>query len=175
MYELIDKPSAIKEVQRRLRIISDRKNTNVPRVSIDGIYADETKNAVYIFQEEYGILPTSEVDFETFNLLVKLSDEAVLEERLPSRVLTDAPFPFKRGDQGPDVLIINTILTELGYTYQDIGRSEKSNYFSRNTERNVSELQKIFRSEVTGEVDRAFYYRIETELDALNRLKEVYE
>ncbi len=175
MYELLDKPSAIKEIQRYLYIISDRVNTNVPRVAIDGIYGEETKNAVYIFQTEYEIAPTAEVDLRTFEMLVKLSSEAIKKNESKDRILTDAPFPFKRGDQGADVLIINTVLNELRNTYQDIGRTERSNYFSHNTERNVIEMQKIFRTEATGEVDRDLYLRMQIELDAINRLAEIYE
>ena len=52
MYPLSDKVSAIREVQKFLHLISDKKGSTIPRVSIDGIYGEETRGAVSEFQRQ---------------------------------------------------------------------------------------------------------------------------
>ena len=69
MYRLGDKRAAIREIQKYLHFISDRITNEVPRIAIDGIYGNESKEAVMAFQEYKGIAKTGEVDYETFNLL----------------------------------------------------------------------------------------------------------
>ena len=172
MYELLDKSSAIKEIQKFLYVISDKVNTEVPRISIDGIYGEETENAVKTFQDLYGIIPTGIVDRITFDLLFKLynensfsTDKSYIDENL---------FPVKVGSQGNHVLNIHLLMLELREKYKDIGNILKSTYFSEESKRVTQQLQKIFRYIETGVVDYQFYQRMLLELDSLKRLNELY-
>lgn len=174
MYELLDKESAIKEIQRFLHVISDRVNPNIPRVSIDGIYGQETLEAVSVFQEIYGLNKSGTVDRETFELLYLLYDSAIKEKNTPSYVITSEGFPLKLGSQGNDVINLHLYITELEKTYADIGSVGKGSYFNAQTQNAVINLEKIFNMEPTGEVNAILYQRILTELDAIRRLEEIY-
>ena len=54
MYYIEEKEEAIANVQRNLLIIS-QINENIPQVSVDGIYGEETRNAVKIYQISKGV------------------------------------------------------------------------------------------------------------------------
>lgn len=174
MYELLDKKSAIKEIQRFLRVISDRVNPNIPRVSIDGIYGQETFEAVSVFQEIYGLAKTGTVDRETFELLYLLHDSAIREKNTSNYIITNEGFPLKLGSQGNDVINLHLYITELEKTYADIGSVGKGSYFNTQTQNAVINLEKIFNMKASGEVSAILYQRILTELDAIRRLEEIY-
>ena len=173
MYLLSDKAAAIREVQKYLYSIHYNVNSEVPRISIDGIYGDETKNAVIAFQKIYGLPESGAVDYPTFAKMYEIYFP--LSVNLKGYVVTEVGFPIQKGMQGNDVIIIHTVIDELGKTYSDIGRVDpKSNYYSIESERAVLNLQRLFRTEENGIVDSTFYERIQTELSAIRRLKEEY-
>ena len=175
MYELLNKPAAIKEVQKFLYVISDRVNNEVPRVTIDGIYGDETKNAVLIFQRLYNLEGDGTVDRITFDKMYILYKQARNNDMSSDYIITENGFPVKLGDQNNDVVYIHLLINELKKTYQDIqGVDIKSNYFSDVTKKAVEDLDQIILIDGNGEVDANFLLRMENELDALNRIREIY-
>ncbi len=176
MYFLSDTSAAIREVQKFLYVISDSVNSQVPRVAIDGIYGPETEYAVRTFQKIYGHEISGKVDRETFDNLYALYSEAIIDIRVSDYILTEDGFPITLGTQNNDVIAVHLIINELGKTYTDIGYvNVKSSYFSEGSQGAVMELQKIFNVPVTGEVDKLFFERMKTELDALKRLNTVYD
>lgn len=174
MYELLDTPAAIREVQKFLYTISTVVNSEVPRVAIDGIYGEETAAAVKTFQIIYGIPETGYVDLDTFDMLYFTYSEALSDKSNPDYVVTPAGFPIKVGSQGSDVIAIHLYITELLRTYPDIGGVGRGAYFTEDTRAAVINLQKIFNLTPTGEIDSALYQRILGEIDAIRRLQEIY-
>ncbi|MBR2461416.1 MAG: peptidoglycan-binding protein [Clostridia bacterium] len=63
-FRIDDEGSATGALQRRLRVLSD-SDGRIPYVFIDGIYGEETVEAVRAFQEIYGLPITGETDFAT--------------------------------------------------------------------------------------------------------------
>ena len=176
MYFLSDTSAAIREIQKYLYLISDRVNTNVPRVAIDGIYGPETEAAVRVFQEIYGLTVSGTVERETFENLYLTYSEALIDVNLDNYVLTDEGFPIALGTQNNDVVIVHLMINELSKTYTDIGYvNPNSSYFSLDSQNAVEELQKIFKVDVTGMVDKLFFERMDQELMALRRLNMVYK
>ena len=174
MYELSDSKAAIKEVQKFLHTVSVAVNPDVPRIAIDGIYGEETVEAVRIFQLLYGLPNTGYVDLHTFDMLYFLYSEAVNDKANADYIITDVGFPIKLGNQGKDVIAIHLYITELLTKYPDIGAVRQSSYFSEDTRNAVINLQKIFNLPPTGEIDFALYQRIITEVDSIQRLRDIY-
>ena len=174
MYELLDTRSAIREVQKFLYTISTSLNPDVPRVAIDGIYGEETVDAVRIFQIIYGIPSTGYVDRKTFDMLYLLYSEAIIDKKTDDYVITPTGFPIKLGSQGSDVIAVHLYITELQKKYPDIVSVGKGAYFSEDTKNAVINLQIIFNLEPTGEIDARLYQRILTEVDSLLILQEDY-
>ncbi len=174
MYEVNDKTSAIKEVQKFLHIISDKVNLEIPRIAVDGVYGDETFGAVKIFQELYGLEKSGLVDRETFDMLFLLYSNAADDFNRSGYLLTEAGFPLKLGDNSNDVLALHLIMNEISCAYTDICETLRGTYYSLSTENAVKNLQKIFLHEITGEVDALLYERMQTELAAIRKRDKKY-
>ena len=175
MYDLLDKPAAIREIQKFLFVISDKVNKEVPRIAIDGIYGEETRNAVVIFQNLYDIDGDGSVDRITFDKMYVLYRDALDEDLRQDYIITDAGFPISVGTQNNDVLYVHLLLNELSKTYKDIERVDvKSTFFSERSRRAVMDLEKIFRIDGNGEINSLFLSRMETEIDSIRRRNEKY-
>ena len=70
IYRIDREKEAIAEVQRYLRAVSYR-HESIPHVGIDGIYGEETREAVRAFQILFSLLATGVADEETFSRLYK--------------------------------------------------------------------------------------------------------
>ena len=175
MYRLSDERSAIREIQRFLYVISDRVNQDIPRISIDGIYGSETREAVEIFQASYGIPISGTVDLNTFDTLYRLYSEETLKERLNDYVITDDGFPIKVGTQSNDVVAIHLLISELSKNYLGVDSVGNGSYFSENSKKATTALQNIFRMPMTGEVDAYLFERMKTEIDSLMLASEIYD
>jgi peptidoglycan hydrolase-like protein with peptidoglycan-binding domain len=149
-------------------------NGDIPRVAIDGIYGEETSEAVRIFQTIYGLKADGLVDRATFDMLFIMYRDVIMDIRSSDYIITDIGFPLKVGNQSNDVIALHLIILELGKTYNDIGVVSQSAYFSESTKNAVMNMQKIFRLPVTGEVDSLLYDRMIYELDAIRRLNQIY-
>ena len=68
IYRIDREEEAIAEVQRYLRAASYRYE-EIPHVGIDGIYGEETKDAVTAFQKHFRLVETGVVDETTFSKL----------------------------------------------------------------------------------------------------------
>jgi peptidoglycan hydrolase-like protein with peptidoglycan-binding domain len=72
VYHIDREEEAIAEVQRYLRALSYR-HESIPHVGVDGIYNDETREAVRAFQALFALLETGVADRETFERLYRES------------------------------------------------------------------------------------------------------
>lgn len=80
-YRIDKEEEAVAEVQRYLRALS-YTHTEIPHVGVDGIYGNETREAVRAFQLLYSLDATGEADHITFLRLYEefLISEAALKE-----------------------------------------------------------------------------------------------
>ncbi|MBE6644981.1 MAG: hypothetical protein E7612_06355 [Ruminococcaceae bacterium] len=175
MYKLLDTAAAIREVQKFLHVISDRVNPAIPRVAIDGIYGRKTAESVNVFQQTYGLEANGIVDRTTFDLLFLLFDDARKKRNTKNYIITEDGFPLKFGSQGKDVISLHLYISELGGVYDGLDNVGRGSFYNENTVKAVTDLQKIFVLEPTGETDAFLFQRILTEIDAIRRLEEIYE
>lgn len=173
MYRLGDKCAAIREIQKYLHFISDRITNEVPRIAIDGIYGNESKEAVTAFQEYKGIAKTGEVDYETFNLLYSEYLKAKFLHESENYFIDEKHFPLKLGDKGNEALLINLMLDELGKVFVSLGRVELKPYFSFQTEEAVKAVREIFMLDDSPLVDILLYDRMRYELLIRSREKAI--
>ena len=169
MYELIDKISAIREIQSYLRYISDKIDDRIPTISIDGIYGNETEKAVKTYQRLYGLVESGIVNFETFKSLFELSNDYRINQNRQKYIVNSGSLPMKLNDINSDVVNLNTLINMLRGYYIEIPRIENTSFYSRQTESAIKEIQKIFGYKVNGIVERKLYERILDEISSLNR------
>lgn len=171
MYPLIDKIAPVKEIQKYLHFINDRAGY-LKRVAIDGIYADETFDAVREFQVTNAILPTGLVNYETFERLKNEYATLMLNDM---RFVPRAErFPIGIGMQGNDVLYIHAMMCELKKTYEWIEYVGNSTYFSHTSEKATKQLREFFGMPESPDVNFSLYTRMQKELDAIQILNQNY-
>lgn len=174
MYDISDRGAVVSEIQKYLHLIHTNGERDIPRVAIDGIFGKETKYAVSEFQRMRGLGATGIVNKETFDALYLEYREIIDFAERETPLTGELALPLSLGTQGSEVLILNLYLAELQKNYKDIGRVDKSAYYSPKTENAVKDAQKIFRMAENGVVDDRFYNRLLLELYALRRKNDEY-
>ncbi len=144
MYELNDDRAAISAIQQLLRDAGyDIKS--------DGIYGDETYNAVREFQVFNKLPPTGRVDLETFEALIRASSPKIeyrcaliIPETLDAGIISP-------GENSSIVVIIQVMLKalEVIYDYESI---ELTGIYDASTESAVRDIQRTNRLPITGTV-----------------------
>ena len=147
MYYIYNKEEAIRTVQKYLLLTQ-----NV-------IFDNNTKNAVILFQESFGIVPSGAVDIVTFEKMRKEYYNRLLSTKASNSDSLNS-FPYKLHDYGNDVSIINASIRKalMRYTYYD--RAPVGNYFDIYTERAIIKLREIFLMPGDKSLDKALYARI---------------
>jgi len=164
MYRLGDKWAAVREIQKYLHFVSDRITDEVPRISIDGFFGEETKAAVKAFQKYKGIRESGEVDYETFTLLYEDFLGARFLYNAEKYAIDNTLFPFKLGDTGNEVLLLNLMIDEITKIFKDVTPVDVKPYFSKATESAVKDIRKIFMLNGDLEIDLLLYDRMKYEL-----------
>ncbi len=137
------------DVQRRLKLLG----YDLGKTEIDGIFGENTKKAVKMFQQDRGLLITGFFDFETWQELVDAGYN--LGDRM--MYLKEPPF---RGD---DVKKLQVMLKTLGF-YKD----NENGIFCKNTRSALIDFQKNMGLPSDGMLGG-------NTLDYLNSLKRIIE
>ena len=175
MYQQTDKKSAVKEIQKYLFVLSDKKYSNIPRIPIDGIFDKETESAVIIFQENKLISPTGIVDYETFTALYEDYISVTENFYTSDYIFGDGTFPLKENDQNEDVRALHIMINELRKSYSQISGVGTGAYFSKRTSDAIDDIRELFMMPKSGKLDKELYRRMISEIDARQRFEEKYE
>ena len=154
MYNIEDKPGAIKEVQRLLG------------VNQSGIYDEMTKRSVISFQSKMNMEASGITDYLTFVALVE-EYKRMNREKLASFHLFNECFPYKEGDLNNNIATINEIIAIVLENYRYEGLYPYGKYFGTDTLRALRFLQKTFCMEETEQISSDFFSRLIIERDAI--------
>ncbi len=161
MYRIDEKSEAVREVQTYLRELSNLYK-ELPRLSVDGIYGDETREAVRIFQRMTGLTVTGDTDEETFTLLFRMY-EPVRKERIGESVLLPAEaFPLRLGDSGSHIRILQSVLDEIFSLH-----IPTDGFFGRTTEEGVRLAETRYGTPATGYVSRRLWQMLSADYSAI--------
>lgn len=158
----------IREVQEYLRLLALTDN-NHRELAVDGIYGDETAEAVRSFQLANGLPVTGKVDSETWERLAQeyLDALTLLSEAVAAQHLPSPQYVIRPGDQGNLVYILQAILNTLTEAWEELKDIAVSGTYDSATEQRVKHLQKIGGFPETGEVDRYFWDHLITWYNSL--------
>lgn len=154
---------AIRNLQRYLRQLS-YFDEDISPIVINGVWNDETRNALLEFQRKNGLSPTGTADEQTWNLLFSQYRNSLDENSPPSRV----PF-FPRDPQGQSlglgdesfvVSVIQYLLNEISVLYDNLENVEVNGVFDETTQAAVSEFQKRNLFPQNGRVDKRTWDRL---------------
>lgn len=149
------------ELQQRLRNIS-KVHKDVPSVIPDGIFGEETENAVRAFQRKFGFSETGVVDFEIWDRINEESKKALFVLSEPNQVISikNEDLPLVIGQIGREVHTLNLMLRRLGELYSNFRSENTGDEFTAETEREVRKWQKVIGHDITGEVDKLTWNRL---------------
>ena len=154
MYRIDDTVSALKEVQRLLN------------VNQTGIYDTSTKKAVEQIQLNYGLKRADVVNYKTFNAILAEYNKREMRE-LNSNYLFKPVFPYTIGDMDDNVGLINDALRLVlsDYVYEDA--APRGNYLNERTITASNFLRKIFKMDLSDQLDELFIKRLLLEKSAI--------
>ena len=153
MYQITERHNAIKTVQKFL----GQNQT--------GVYGENTRNKITEHQRKNNIEPSGIVDYETFNSI----KAEYLAKGTEGMMLSS--FPYKIGDTGTDIAIINAILSSVIDEYTFEGIFPSADYYSERTADTVARLREVFMLKPSREIDEEFISRLLIEKNAINLSK----
>ena len=141
-----DTGTEVQIVQYYINFIAEFNNF-IPAVNADGIYGEQTANAVRAFQQSVGLPQTGVIDETTWNAIY--SSYTTKYNSLPAEFRTGgaAPYPgdiLRLGSQGEAVSTIQRYLALISRTYPSIPTVAESGYFGPETQEAVLAYEREF-------------------------------
>ena len=138
-------------------------------LSIDGIFGEETLEAVMLFQRELHPPVTGIVDRGTWQAIRERWLAAEEHRQLPRqlRVLSEYGEPLQPGEEGEWLILPQTMVNLLSRYIEGFEEGEASGVHDPHTVENIKRLQRAAGLEETGLLDRRTW-------DKLARLYELF-
>ncbi len=151
----------IRNVQGFLRYIANF-DTDIPPIIPDGVYGEQTEASVFAFQRKYGISPTGEVNYETWEKIVEVYDEIsfIQEEPRKISVYPSSDFVIMPNDENLHLHSIQGIFATLSRMLPQLSYDTANGVHDESSQLTVKRLQRIFGLPQTGIIDRTFWERL---------------
>lgn len=125
----------------------------LPLLSIDSIYTQNTKQMVTEFQKKYNLEPTGIVNRETWNKIQKIYSETL--NNIPSQYkeYIDEIYPgryLSLNMSGDDVEVLQNYLFKICEKHHNIPGVRVTKIFDELTEKSIRSLERRFNHEVNG-------------------------
>lgn len=145
----------IRSLQTMLRVIAENDPLH-DRVIPDGIYGPETVAAVSTFQRLHGIPVTGVTDNDTWDTIVEVYEEAIIQqtEAYPLLIVMNPSQVIRKGERHPNVYLVQAILAVLSENYQSIGKPEFSGILDGTTSDALATFQELSGLPMTGNLDK---------------------
>lgn len=160
--------NSVQDLQKMLRDLS-KVYEFMPLVPLDGIFGDETLEAVMIYQREFCPPITGIVNQEVWE---SIRNEQVKQEEKLAKPRVLRAFPEGKdgldfGDEESEIALFQTMFSLLGRDLVEIQEESPTGLFTETLRKNVIWLQSISGLPTTGTLNRATW-------DRLARLYEIY-
>ena len=145
----------IRSLQTMLRVIGEN-DARHDRIIPDGIYGPETMSAVSTFQKLHGIPVTGVTDNQTWDAVVEIFEEALIEqqEAIPLQIILNPGQVIRKGERHPHLYLVQAMLTVLAEEYDSIGKPEFTGLLDAATEDALSSFQALSGLPMTGHLDK---------------------
>ena len=152
--ELGARGSEVQNVQYLLAYLAQFYNT-IPQISVDGIYGEETRNAVSAFQRTFELPITGEVDYPTWDVLYRtyLGFLATVPfQYVEGNVLPYPGVPLRLGSDGDAVRVLQEYLNFIARSLPEIPSVNVTGYFGSQTQQAVLAFQRLYGIPESGTV-----------------------
>ena len=145
----------IRSLQTMLRVLAIDDNKYLYLIP-DGIYGQDTINAVTAFQRQNNIPVTGITDQQTWDMIVEQYDAAI--ERIGKaekiEILLDPRMVLTSGDTNPHIYLLQGMLSQLSDDFENIPRPSHNGILDETTSRSLRAFQQHAGLEESGNVDR---------------------
>lgn len=146
--------SPVRQLQEMLRALS-KTYPQLPELTVDGVFGEQTLEAVMIFQRDLHPPVTGVVDTATWQAIESLyrSHQTMPRRTPPFLPIPDGAFPIQAGSKMPQLHLVQTMLDSLAAVLSDMEPTEQDGILHGSTQQNIRTLQKGSRLPVTGILD----------------------
>jgi len=145
----------IRSLQTMLRVIAT-VDTSLPAVIPDGIYGPSTVSAVIAFQQQYQLPVSGITDERTWNRIVAVYDEALIEADMaePIEIIMDPGEVYVLGDSNPNIYLLQAMLTQLSKDHKEIQAPTQTGILDSKTSISLSQFQKLVGLPQTAQLNK---------------------
>ena len=145
----------IRSLQTMLRVIAEN-DPSLPSLIPDGIYAQETIEAVNAFQHSRGIPATGITDQATWEAIVVAYEDALINvgEVASIEIVWDPGKVYKIGDSSPYLYLAQSMLFVISNQNSSISAPNHSGILDSATAEALAGFQLLAGLEPSGELDR---------------------
>ena len=145
----------IRSLQTMLRVISEDDERS-PTIIPDGIYGQQTVNAVSVFQRQHGLPVTGIADQTTWEAITAAYEPALIrvDAAEPIRVILNPGQIIRRGEKHPNMYLVQAMLTVMSEVYPGITQPNMSGTLDMPSYNSIVSFQEFSLLPVTGEVDK---------------------
>lgn len=147
--------SPVRSLQTMLRVVA-RDDSRLPSLIPDGIYGQQTMQAVSAFQRRYGLPPTGITNEETWNRLVEIYEVARIRvfQAQPVEVILEPSQVFRMGDSSPWLYLVQSMLVVLSKGDPELHPKSHTGVLDPGTAQAIRRFQSLSQLDSTGELDR---------------------
>lgn len=151
----------IRSLQTMLRVIAENDG-HLPRVIPDGVYTPDTTRAVSSFQRQAGIPVTGVTDQQTWDAIVPVYEAALVEigEAAPLSIVLEPRQVIRRGEEIPDLFVVQAVLTVLSQVYAGIPQPTMNGILDLPTSQSLAAFQEFSLLPATGDLDRQTWHQL---------------
>lgn len=162
---------AIEMIQTYLRQLSYH-DADIPAIAIDGVWGNETAEAVKAFQRKYELPQNGRVDLITWELLLSKYLESVHKystaEKLTFFPENNQGLSYGVENSGTGVGILQLVLRELSRLYPTFGDIQVTELYDPATVKAVIEFQRRNNLPPSGRVDKETWNRMAQQYNFLH-------
>lgn len=158
-YQLGATGENVRLIQEALNVVGTLYSS-IPVLVVDGLFGQNTAQAVRTFQRIANLNPDGIVGVNTWNALFTLAAQ-IQNGDLPSVGLPAyIGIPLRLNSTGEDVRLIQDRLQSIAIYYPGIPRVQANGIYDMTTQSAVSAFQELLGLDIDGIVDRNTWYRI---------------
>ena len=145
----------IRSLQTMLRVLA-QDDPALPDLVPDGIYGQETANAILAFQRKNGLPITGVADQATWDAIVPAYEAAFIrvEKAAPIEIIMDPGKVYILGDSSPYLYLMQSMLLFLSQLHPDIATPSHSGTLDSPTSEALAGFQLLAGLPPTGELDK---------------------
>ena len=145
----------IRSLQTMLRVLGE-DDPALPPLVPDGIYGQETIQAVSAFQRRYSLPITGVADQRTWDEIVRAYEPALvrLGKAEPIEIIMEPNQIYRRSDRDPNLYLLQAILLFLSTQHDSISEPGMNGILDAPTSEALAGFQLLAGLPPTGELDR---------------------